>query len=461
MTPASRTSLLDALAKGATLQAAARAAKAPIAALRVEIAHDDDLAEAIEQAQARGAVAKAPTVARVAGPTATIAAHPVTPTERHAQFVAECAKLGPGLYGALLWVELKCIAAGMHPMDPQWLWHFKEFYESGKIVDVGRFGLRAAKSVSVPRAIVAEILYTARHLEPGQLGVCPVMAQNQREAADRFSTFRTILRACGFADCSGSRSEEEENGFTCSGGGAAGSQIAMRDLEGHPIEIRVYTASIAGAAGFTAIAGFTDETDLWGKDQGANPAERVLEVLMTRLTTQPGARLHVMSATYYPTSAHARMIAEGDTPLQRVARLGEAGAKKDTADRARLAASIKSTDPRLLAPGDPASVDVPSWVSNPTAPIETCYALSKGNLDRMFALYGARVAEIGKASLWTVEDSLAFAGFNSLGYRPGLATIDGGPAQSGGGLIRFAGLPSYDPRSTEHGGGGAGRGTID
>jgi hypothetical protein len=474
MTPSARSRILDALQKGATLQAAARAGTVPIATLKAEMAHDDELAEAVEQAQAVGATKRLGVVAAPPKPkpkpqpkqvtpaatTATIAAFPITPTERHAQFVAECAKLGPGIFGALLWVEIKCIAAGMHPMDPMWLWHFQQFYASGKIVDVGRFGLRAAKSVSVPRAIVAEILYTARQLEPGQLGVCPVMAQNQREAADRFSTFRTVLPACGFADCTGQRSPEEEAGFVCSGGGATALKIAMRDLQGHPVEIRVYTASIAGAAGFTAIAGFCDETDLWGKDIGANPAERVIEVLITRFTTQPGAKLHIMSATYFPASKHARMIAEGDTPLQRVARLGEAGARKDTADRASLAAEIKSADARLTAAADPLSVDIPAWVSNPVSPIATCYALSNGNLDRMFALYGGRVAEVGKSSLWTVEDSAAFAQFNSMGYRPPEQTIDGARSGTGGGLIRFPGLDSHDPRSTEHGG-THGPGTID
>jgi hypothetical protein len=346
-------------------------------------------------------------------------ADPATPRDR---IISEASALSEGLYGYFLWIEQKCTAAGMHPCDPQWLWHFREFYESGKMIDVGRFGLRAGKSVSVPRALAAEVLLVSRRLEKGQVGVCPIMAQNMREAADRFSTMRQILHACGLVDNTGHRTEDEE-GFVCSGGGSTALKIVMRDFEGHDVEVRVYPASISGAAGFTGIAGFCDELDLWGRDEAANPAKRVVEILTTRYTTQPQAKLHLMSATYNPKSAHAEMIAAGDTPLQRVARLGAEGAKKDEDERSRLARSFSLADKLLTEKADPQSTDIPSWVSNPITPIEECYKKSGGDLRRMFALYGARVASVGGAKM-SADDYLWIASQNNTAARPAI-TITG------------------------------------
>jgi hypothetical protein len=343
-----------------------------------------------------------------------------TPRDR---IIAEASLLSPGLYGLLLWVEARCVAAGMHAMDPQWLEHFEQFYRSGKMIDVGRFGLRAGKSVSVPRALVAETWLVSRRLELGQVGVCSVMAQNMREAADRFSTARQILHAIGLPDNTGHRTEDDD-GFTCAGGGSTALKITMKDLEGHSVEIRVYPASIPGAAGFTGIAGFCDETDLWGKDEAANPAKRVIEILVTRYTTQPQAKLHIMSATYFPKSAHAEMVAAGDTPLQYVARLGMRGAEKDAKMRAEFAAEIKSTDPLLLAPSDPQSTDIPSWVSNPITPIGECYKKAAGDLRRMFALYGARVAMTGGAKMSADDYLWLAAAMTSPPDRS--VTLDGG-----------------------------------
>jgi hypothetical protein len=64
----------------------------------------------------------------------------------------------------------------------------------------------------------------------------------------------------------------------------------------------------------------------------------------------------------------------------------------------RLARSIGSTDPLLIAsPLSPESPDIPSWVTNPIAPIESAYAKAKGDLREMFSLYGGRLSLAGDA----------------------------------------------------------------
>ncbi len=315
---------------------------------------------------------------------------PAVTGDRWERIRSEARALAPGMFGYLLWVEKCCVDGGLHPMDRQWIWHFEQFYESGKFIDLGRGGLRSAKSASVCRAITAESLMIERRLEPSIVGVCPVISSKISEANDRFDTIIAILRACGFRDLAGKRSPETEHfTFIASGGGSQARVISLLDSQGHSIKFQIQPANEASAAGFTGIAGFGDELDLWGKLTGANPAAKVVEILVTRYTTQPEAKLHLWSATYDRKSHHAAMISDGDTPLQRVARLGIDGAVKDMNDRQRLARIIKSTDPDLLAMSDPNSTDIPTWVSNPVAPIEDCYAKS-GSLRRMFALYGGR-----------------------------------------------------------------------
>ncbi len=363
---------------------------------------------------------------------------------------AEAATLGLGftseLSGYVRWVEKKCIAAGRHALDPQWRWHLDEFYASGKKVDVGRFGLRAAKSDSICYSLVAEVLLVLRTLEPGLIGVCPIISRNITEANDRTDTIVAILSACGLPDMSGKR-VDDPSGFYRSGGGTQARVISLQDSQGHPVEFRIYPASIAAAAGFTAIAGFADEVDLWGRDGLTNPAQRVFQILYTRYTTQPQAKLHVMSATYHgPSTFHARMIAAGDTPLQYVARLGVDGARRDDEARARLASIIGSDDPLLLAKADPNSTDIPSWVSNPIVDIEECYKNSEGNIPRMLSLFGGR-CEGGASSGLSLSEIQGYKEANE-------AMI----AKNSQGTKTWDGLLPGDPRGKKRFGGGFGEG---
>jgi len=453
-----RKAILDRIRQGLTPLTSIRYAK--VSRKQYQLLHDEDdrFAEAVEIATAEAELAQAakrkgkappalpiPEPARRAPEPPPTIPPPLVTAGGETQWTAiwseirkEAAELAPGEYGQLLWVERACVKAGMHPLDRQWLWHFQEFYASKKRVDVGRYGLRAAKSDSNCRAVTAEVLLSPRRLEPGFVGVCPVMSSNMTEADDRFDTIVQVLSACGLTDLTGIRQPEAE-GFQRAGGGSSARVISLRDAQGYKVEFRIYPASISGAAGFTGIAGFCDEVDLWGKEAGANPAKRVFEVLLARYATQPTAKLHVMSASYHRDSEHASMIAAGDTPLQRVARLGVDGAAKDTEARATLAVAIGSRDPMLLTPSDPKSTDIPCWVSNPVAPIDVCYALAKGDIKRMMFLYGGRLNPMGgRVASMGLED------LHALGERN--RQLCSGAGQRGE-LMSFDGLPSEDPRS--------------
>jgi hypothetical protein len=301
------------------------------------------------------------------------------------------ASYGPGPFGYLQMVNARCEAAKLHPMDPWWVGHFRKFYASGKMIDIGRVGLRGGKSTNVCRALVSDVLYTRRHLEPSQIGVCPIMSAGTKEASDRIDTIMSVLRACGLQDVTGGRAAAEPGQFRKIKGENGAEVIELYDSQGHPVEFRIYPASKHGAVGFTAIAGFCDEVDLWrDKATGANPASEILDLLLFRFTTQPDAHLYIFSATYGTvTSAHMKWVAEGDTPLQYIARLGSKGAQKDYESRLRLVAQA-GPDPRLLVGGDAKSPNIPCWVTSPIANIATCYKLSKGDLAKVLLYYGGR-----------------------------------------------------------------------
>lgn len=303
------------------------------------------------------------------------------------------AEYGPGPFGFLQLVNHRCEVAQLHPMAPWWVGHFRKFYATGKMIDAARIGLRGGKSTNVCRAIVADVLYTRRVLEPSQIGVCPIMSAGTKEASDRIDTIMEVLRACGLTDVTGGRSGAERGQFRKIKGEGGAEVVETFDSQGHPVEFRVYPASKHGAVGFTAIAGFCDEVDMWrDKATGANPASEILKLLMHRFTTQPEAHLYIVSATYGGKSAHSDRIAKGDTPLQYVARLGAAGARRDEEERWRLVARV-GPDPLLLAKADPKSVNIPSWVSSPIAPASRCYDMAEGDMGGLFLYYGGRPSD--------------------------------------------------------------------
>jgi len=330
--------------------------------------------------------------------------------------IAEAARLGPGLAGTLMWIDARCVLAGMHPLDVWWLGTLINFYATGKLVLVVRNGLRGAKSVSVCRALVNDAMFGRCNIDSGTPAVIPIMSADRTEATDRFHTIKAVLAACGMSNI---KAKEEDSIVPAGGLGmtyesktlpSGGGVITIRDCENRVVEFRVYPARLTGVIGHTDKAGFGDELDTWPVDElgvsdddvakrsskgRANPADVVLDRWLERFTTtRKTAHLYLVSASYYGhNTAHARKVAEGDTSIQMVARLGALGAERDEVARLSLAGAIGSDDPRLLARSDPNSTDIPAWVTNPTATIADCYALSRDRLGPMFGRYGGRPDE--------------------------------------------------------------------
>lgn len=331
------------------------------------------------------------------------------PTDRWAVARREAGAIEPGHIGTLRWIDMRCQMAGMHALDAWWVDDLRGFYASGKMVHPVRVGLRGAKSSTFCEALVNDGLFGLCDTGPETVLVIPIMSSDRTEATDRFFTIRAVLAACGVGsdkddDPGGVKADGLDMIYTSSTLPSGGGVIKVTDSQRHAVQFRIYPARITGAVGYTAKSGLCDEVDLWPADLGvdpndvarqsdkgkANPADVVLDRLMERFTTTfTTAHLYVASASYKGNdSAHARRIDRGDKGVQYVARLRALGAARDTAARRRLAASIGSTDPRLLAEADPLSTNIPAWVSSPVAPIETCYALSDMRIGPMLGRYG-------------------------------------------------------------------------
>lgn len=329
-------------------------------------------------------------------------------------------KYGPGRIGQLKWINERgqMMRPALHAIEPLWLDAFSDYYDSGKLIMLARKGLRAGGSSSACPALVRCTTFADRTLDAGTIGVVPIMSATRDEADGRFVTIRSYLRAIGFKPPKkkgASDDDGDEDGVTyeVAPGGitgefrtrrstSGGGVIAMQDRFGHRVQFRILPALVKHGVGYTGIAGFADESDLWPNDpeHHVNPAEKILDRISERFTTTyPGAEMLIFSASYNADSAHKRAVDAAakpgtDDPLTHLVRLGKEGARRDEQARWGLLRETNSDDPRLLAPGDPMSPDLPAWVFNPNdADIGKCFKFSKGDLSRMLGLYGGRAAE--------------------------------------------------------------------
>lgn len=355
---------------------------------------------------------------------------------------------GPGRLGQLKWIDARgqMMRPALHAIDPLWIEAFGAYYASQRLIMLARKGLRAGGSSSACPVLTRRAVFGGKCLDSGTVGVIPIMSAARDEADGRFVTIRSYLRAIGFTPAK-KRGDDDDDviDYVVPPGGIAGTfktkrstsgggVIYLRDEHEQEIEFRILPALVRHGIGYTGWAGLADESDLWPNDpeHHVNPAERIFDRISERFTTtyddkvigipdaDPGAEFLIFSASYSPDSAHKRAIDDvietergivrEDPPrvltadLAHLVRLGKAGAQRDEGARRALAARLGSDDPRLLAPGDPMSPDLPAWAYNPVlASIDTCYRIAK-SVPRMLALYGGRAAEHERLSAGPLAD---------------------------------------------------------
>lgn len=201
-------------------------------------------------------------------------------------------------------VDRKLVAAGFPATSAWWREQFELWYRSGRRQFVPRVGRRGGKSSSLSRLAVVEALYGHHNIPPGDAGVVALVSTDRSEALNRLRTIEAILDALGvrWRPCKAPK---------------LGIEIEVR---GRPVEFRVFTASIAGVSGFTAVFVLCDEVSKWrDSETGVNPATQVLASVRPTMATQRNAKIVLSSSPLGKLDAHYDAFEEGDTAFQVVA----------------------------------------------------------------------------------------------------------------------------------------------
>jgi hypothetical protein len=199
-------------------------------------------------------------------------------------------------------VDRKLVAAGFPATSPWWRETIERWYRSGKRQACLRCGRRAGKSSTLTRLAVVEALYGKHDVPPGDVGFVAIISTDRPEALGRLRTVQAILDALGVS-------------YRPCKGGVVGIELA-----GRRTGFRVFTASIKGVSGFTAIFVLCDEVAKWADvDTGANPATEVISSVRPTMQTQPNARMVLSSSPMSMLDAHYDAFEQGETDLQVIA----------------------------------------------------------------------------------------------------------------------------------------------
>lgn len=197
-------------------------------------------------------------------------------------------------------VEAKLVAKGFPATSDWWRSQIARWYTSGCRQFVPRCGRRGGKSSSLSRlAVVHALEYDEKLIPPGDVGTVAIVSTDRGEALGRLRTIEAILDALGIAwkPCR--------------------APIVGIELVDRRIIFRVFTASIAGVSGFTAIFILCDEVAKWrDSDTGVNPATEVLASVRPTMATQRDARIVLSSSPMGRLDAHYDAFEEGDTDFQ-------------------------------------------------------------------------------------------------------------------------------------------------
>lgn len=427
-TPASPLpAILAALEQGADLAAAARAgAVAPETLLRWMDA--PEVAAQIEAAQGRWkAKGAAPGIepgqperpsVRSPPPASDGTRAQSAPRDRWAQVHEDAARLGPGLYGYLLWLEDRIAAHNekapawdrLPPMPEPLLELFRDFDASGKqeLDILGGRGL--GKTTMFCRFTFVECAFAPPVVHGGEIAIWAELAQDMDAAGLALGVLEKLLEIAGLRK-DPTRRESDPDTFRTLRQERGRSRIQFTNAHRENIEIRVYPATVAALSGPTLKGARHDEEQKWranAKD-GTSSAEDVLDAEAGAFRGKPHAHLYRMSSAYSTATPHHRdthgivvgesggttTLPDPDTADRMVARLGrflglaragfEARAAVSTpADAAEIRAFAASLTER--------SPELPSWF-NPAADPRTLRARSV----RVFLReYGSRTTATGE-----------------------------------------------------------------
>lgn len=347
--------LLDALRRGATREAAARAIDVSLPRLLDWMNGDERFERTVLEAENEGRRNGSVGLARASQKDKT------TGADRWQTLRDEAAKLGPGMFGILLYVDGLLVSKGHPPMSLWWRETLREFYASGKrwcILLVGRGG---GKSTTLERCALVEAIFAEREMPPGQTWIWPFLSVKKSDARRRLDELESLLSVLGIEY---NRSSPEGD-----------PTIAFPDAAGNPVAFVSIAATIAGVSGPSAIGVTCDEEEKWRDlDTGANPATEVLRSIRQMFRTRPNIRGYRCSSKWTDANTHFESVKKGDTPAHFVAKLGVEGLRvaldgleraatvEDEIGNATGAAKIRQ-HAATLAESD---FRIPTFVANPT-----------------------------------------------------------------------------------------------
>lgn len=322
-------------------------------------------------------------------------------------------------------VEKRLLEVGEPPFTTWWWDTSILFWNSGKTALGVGAAVRSAKTSAVQGMhAVPQALYRERHAVTDSELVWANSSATVPLANGTLRMFAATMRAIGFSEAT-KRSKDEIKRlspgtfFSREGSNAGAGTVEFLDVTGNRIEFRSQPASKAGLSGFTGIGFTADEAELY-KGETDRP-EEVLELGLSRLKGQRGARAYLISKLFSETGPLYRILARGDTEELMVARVGERGARDDVRARLHLKAHLEALaqqgdrharvyaeDRRLTEESDPHSFIIPAWVAldsggigrpGTEAAIMSCWELAATGigldpgevpLDGLFRMYGGR-----------------------------------------------------------------------
>lgn len=322
-------------------------------------------------------------------------------------------------------VEKKLIEAGEPPFAPWWRGARSGFWRSSRTVEVACKANRAGGTHhTVLQCAVPQCVFRERHAVADTQLAWANSSATLALANDSIALFKTGMRALGYREVK-SRSKDEVKRispgefFARDGSTAMPGSVEFLDISGNRCEYRSSVASKAGLSGFTGIGFTADEVGLW-KGEAEKPGD-VLELGLSRLKGQAGARAHLISRSFTADDHLYRMALRGSNEALHVHCLGIEGARADEEARAALGAHLRALaqlgdraarlcadDPRLTEEADPDSVVIPAWAAlplgaagdyGPEPAILACWKLAAAGvglddgeipLDGLFRVYGGR-----------------------------------------------------------------------
>lgn len=210
-------------------------------------------------------------------------------------------------------IDAVLVAKGWPPISDWWWQVIEDAYDSGCREFYIRGGRRGGKSTTMCRIAVAECLAGGHVIAPGDTGFFAIISAEKDQAKERHKTCGEILKSLGIA-----------HHYTA-------EQVVITDAVAYThrdqedgkqygqVGIRVFTASLTGIVGFTAIGALCDEQARWrDRESGANPAKQVVGTLKPSLLTNRAAKQWNVSAPWSTLDLHYEGCDRGNTKSQRV-----------------------------------------------------------------------------------------------------------------------------------------------